>query len=139
MYPYKNFDIQNKKIERSPIFSINNEYGITIKELSDYYEELEKNLELLKKIIPNGNKEYSMDNIPIKIKRILNVFDLIKGGDEERKCIELDNEEYYWRVSNEKVNLILGNKNIIDVILDGEIKVKIEINLKENIISINIF
>ena len=33
--------------------------------------------ELLKKIIPNGNKEYSMDNIPIKIKRILDVFDLV--------------------------------------------------------------
>ena len=211
LYPYKNFDIQNKKIERSPIFSINNKYGITIKELSGYYEELEKNLddknlekfnileqllfliefyletekaiqsdfeekskyeffnrylnfedglliankpiqknlwyqflmkkylELLKKIVSNGNKEYSMDNIPIKIKRILDVFDLIKGGDEERKCIELDNEEYYWRAPNEKVNLILGNKNIIDVIFDGEIKVKIEINLKENIISINIF
>ena len=100
---------------------------------------MKKYLELLKKIIPNGNKVYSMDNIPIKIKRILKVFDLIKGGDEERKCIELDNEEYYWRVSNEKVNLILGNKNIIDVIFDGEIKVKIKINLKENIISINIF
>ena len=206
LYPYKNASILNKQIERNPIFSLNNKYEITIKELLDYYQELEENLEkfnilehllfliefyletekaiqsdfeekskyeffnrylnfedglliankpiqknlwyqflmkkyleLLKKIVSNGNKEYSMDNIPIKIKRILDVFDLIKGGDEERKCIELDNEEYYWRAPNEKVNLILGNKNIIDVIFDGEIKVKIEINLKENIISINIF
>lgn len=210
LYPYKNFDIQNKKIERSPIFSINDEYGITIKELSDYYEELEKNLddknlekfnilehllfliefyletekaiqsdfeekskyelfnrylnfedglliankpiqknlwyqflmkkylELFKKIIPNDNKEYSMDNIPIKIKRILKVFDLIKGGDEERKYIELDNEEYYWKASNEKVNLILENKNDILIILDGEIKSRIERNLEKNVLLINI-
>ncbi len=211
LYPYKNFDIQNKKIERSPIFSINNEYGITIKELSDYYEELEKNLddknlekfnilehllfliefyletekaiqsdfeekskyelfnrylnfedgllianktfqknlwyqflmkkylELFKKIIPNGNKEYSMDNIPVKIKRILKVFDLIKARNKEKEWIELDQKKYYWKSSDEKVNLILENKNDILIILDGEIKVKIEINLKENIISINIF
>ena len=82
--------------------------------------------------------EYSMDNIPIKIKRILKVFDLIKGGDEERKYIELDNEEYYWKASNEKLNLILENKNDILIILDGEIKSRIERNLEKNVLLINI-
>ena len=99
---------------------------------------MKKYLELFKKIIPNDNKEYSMDNIPIKIKRILKVFDLIKGGDEERKYIELDNEEYYWKASNEKVNLILENKNDILIILDGEIKSRIERNLEKNVLLINI-
>lgn len=205
LYPYKNASILNKQIERNPIFSLNNKYEITIKELLDHYQELEENLEkfnilehllfliefyleteksiqfnfeekskyeyfnrllnfedglkvggkafkknlwyqflmkkyleLLKKIIQDTNKEYSINNIPIKIKRVLNVFDLIKAGDKEKKWIELDNKEYYWKASNEKVNLILENKNDILIILDGKIKSRIERNLEKNVLLINI-
>lgn len=210
LYPYKNASILNKQIERSPIFRRNNEYGITIKELLNHYQESEKNLdeenlekfismehvlfliefyleteksiqfnfeekskyeyldrflnfedglkvggkpfkknlwyqflmkkylELLKKIIQDTNKEYSINNIPIKIKRVLNVFDLIKAGDKEKEWIELDNKEYYWKASNEKVNLILENKNDILIILDGEIKIRIERKLEKNMLLINI-
>lgn len=205
LYPYKNASILNKQIEKNPIFSLNNKYEITIKELLDHYQELEENLEkfnilehllfliefyleteksiqfnfeekskyeyfnrllnfedgvkvggkafkknlwyqflmkkyleLLKKIIQDTNKEYSINNIPIKIKRVLNVFDLIKAGDKEKKWIELDNKEYYWKASNEKVNLILENKNDILIILDGKIKSRIERNLEKNVLLINI-
>ena len=205
LYPYKNASILNKQIERNPIFSLNNKYEITIKELLDHYQELEENLEkfnilehllfliefyleteksiqfnfeekskyeyldrllnfedglkiggkafkknlwyqflmkkyleLLKKIIQDTNKEYSINNIPIKIKRVLNVFDLIKAGDKEKEWIELDNKEYYWKASNEKVNLILENKNDILIILDGKIKSRIERNLEKNVLLINI-
>lgn len=205
LYPYKSASILNKQIERNPIFSLNNKYEITIKELLDHYQELEENLEkfnilehllfliefyleteksiqfnfeekskyeyfnrllnfedgvkvggkafkknlwyqflmkkyleLLKKIIQDTNKEYSINNIPIKIKRVLNVFDLIKAGDKEKKWIELDNKEYYWKASNEKVNLILENKNDILIILDGKIKSRIERNLEKNVLLINI-
>ena len=99
---------------------------------------MKKYLELLKKIIQDTNKEYSINNIPIKIKRVLNVFDLIKAGDKEKEWIELDNKEYYWKASNEKVNLILENKNDILIILDGKIKSRIERNLEKNVLLINI-
>ena len=63
---------------------------------------------------------------------------MIKAGDKEKEWIELDNKEYYWKASNEKVNLILENKNDILIILDGEIKIRIERKLEKNMLLINI-